>query len=59
MFTKRELPAADADAFRAILTAVGLLRAMDEGPRYRTVLAFVLGGAVAIGVLFVAGAIHL
>jgi hypothetical protein len=32
---------------------------MDEGPRYRTLLAFVIGGAVAIAVLFVAGAIHL
>jgi hypothetical protein len=32
---------------------------MDEGPRYRTWLAFVLGGAVALVVLVVAGAIRL
>jgi hypothetical protein len=59
MFTKRELPPGDAEAFRAILSKVELLRSMDEGPRFRTWLAFVLGGAVAIVVLFVAGAIHL
>jgi hypothetical protein len=59
MFTKRELSVEDAAAFRTILTRVDLLRAMDEGPRYRTLLAFVIGGAVAIAVLFVAGAIHL
>ncbi len=59
MFTKRELPAADAATFRAILGHVGLLRTMDEGPRYRTWLAFLIGGAVAVGVLLVAGAIRL
>jgi hypothetical protein len=59
MFTKRELAAADAEAFRTILTKVDLLRSMDEGPRYRTWLAFVLGGAVALVVLVVAGAIRL
>lgn len=59
MFTKRDLPAADAAAFRAILARVGLLRAMDEGPRYRTLMAFVIGGAVALGVLLVTGSIRL
>jgi hypothetical protein len=59
MFTKRELGPADAEAFRTILTKVDLLRSMDEGPRYRTWLAFVLGGAVALVVLVVAGAIRL
>ena len=58
MFTKRDLPAADAETFRAILSEVGLLRRMDEGPRYRTWLAFLIGGAAAIGVLIVAGAIR-
>jgi hypothetical protein len=59
MFTKRDLPEADAATFRAILDQAGLLRAMDEGPRYRTWLAFLIGGAVAVGVLLVAGAIRL
>jgi hypothetical protein len=59
MFTKRELAPADAETFRTILTKVDLLRSMDEGPRYRTWLAFVIGGAVAIVVLVAAGAIHI
>ena len=59
MFTKRDVAATDADAFRTILERVDLLRVMDTGPRYRTWLAFLIGGAVAVGVLFVAGAIRL
>lgn len=59
MFTKRDVPASDAEAFRRILGQVDLLRPMDEGPRYRTWLAFLIGGAVAVGVLFAAGAIRL
>jgi hypothetical protein len=59
MFTKRDLSAADAAAFRTILARVELLRAMDEGPRSRTWLAFLVGAAVAIVALLVAGAIRL
>ena len=59
MFTKRDLSAADAAAFRTILARVDLLRTMDEGPRYRTWLAFLVGAAVAIAALLVAGAIRL
>ena len=59
MFTKRELSATDAESFRAILARFDLLRPMDEGPRFRTVLAFVIGGAVAIGLLLAAGAIRI
>jgi hypothetical protein len=58
VFTKRELPRARAEAFRAILAKVDLLRSMDAGPRYRTWLAFVVGGAVAVVVALVAGGIH-
>lgn len=57
MFTKRELPATDAKAFRTILTSVDLLRTMDAGPRSRTVLGFVIGAAVAVVVVLVARAI--
>lgn len=59
MFTKRDLPDADATAFRTILGEVDLLRSMDEGPRYRTLLAFLIGAAIAIVTLIVAGAIRL
>ncbi len=59
MFTKRDVAEADAAAFREILREVDLLRRMDEGPRYRTWLGFLVGGVVAIGVLVVAGAIRL
>lgn len=59
MFTKRDLPEAETAAFRAILTRRDLLRPMDEGPRWRTWLAFLIGAAVAVAVLLVAGAIRL
>ncbi len=59
MFTKRDLAAAESASFRAILTQVDLLRQMDEGPRYRTWLAFLIGAAVAVVALIVAGAIRL
>jgi hypothetical protein len=59
MFTKRDVSAADAAAFRTILARVELLREMDEGPRSRTWLAFLVGAAVAIAALLVAGAIRL
>lgn len=59
MFTKRDLTATEAESFRTLLGRVELLRQMDEGPRYRTWLAFLIGGAVAVGVLIVAGAIRL
>ncbi len=59
MFTKRELSAADAETFRTILARVELLRSMDDGPRSRTLLAFVIGGVVAIVVLLLAGAFRL
>jgi hypothetical protein len=59
MFTKREMAGAEAETFRTILARVDLLRRMDEGPRYRTWLAFLVGGAVAIGVLLGARAVHL
>ncbi len=59
MFTKRDVSAADAAAFRTILTRVELLREMDAGPRSRTWLAFLVGAAVAIVALLVAGAIRL
>jgi hypothetical protein len=59
MFTKRDLDASQAEAFRAILRRVDLLRQMDEGPRYRTWLAFLIGGAIALGTLVVAGFIRL
>jgi hypothetical protein len=59
MFTKRDLPAGEAAAFRTILGEVDLLRSMDEGPRYRTWLAFLIGASIAIATLVVAGAIRL
>jgi len=59
MFTKRDVSAADAAAFRTILARVELLREMDEGPRSRTWLAFLVGAAVAIAALLVAGAIRI
>ena len=59
MFTKREMSPADAASFRTILDKVDLLRQMDEGPRYRPWLAFLLGAVVAVAVLFVAGALRL
>jgi hypothetical protein len=59
MFTKRDLAPADVAAFRRILEETDLLRQMDAGPRYRPWLAFVIGAAVAIAALFVAGAIRL
>jgi hypothetical protein len=59
MFTKRDLAEAEAASFRTVLARVGLLRPMDEGPRYRTWLAFVVGAAVAVVVLIAAGAIRL
>ncbi len=59
MFTKREVAESDAAAFREILRQVDLLRQMDEGPRYRTWLAFLLGGGIAVAVLVAAGAIRL
>jgi hypothetical protein len=59
MFTKRDLSEGDAAAFRTILSRVELLRQMDEGPPYRPWIAFLIGAVVAIGILVVAGAIHL
>ena len=59
MFTKRDLSAVESEAFRTILGRVQLLRQMDEGPRYRTWLAFLIGAAIAVAALFVAGAIRL
>lgn len=59
MFTKREMAASEAEAFRTILTKVDLLRSMDDGPRYRPWLAFVIGGVVAIATLLAARALHL
>jgi hypothetical protein len=59
MFTKRDLSEVDAAAFRTILGSVDLLRQMDEGPRYRPWIAFLVGAAVAIVTLLVAGAIRL
>lgn len=59
MFTKRGMPADAAEAFRTILSKVDLLRRMDEGPRYRTLVAFVIGGGVAIATLLGARALHL
>ncbi|HET9852799.1 MAG TPA: hypothetical protein VFP56_09865 [Candidatus Limnocylindrales bacterium] len=59
MFTKRDLPESDAASFRTILDEVDLLRSMDEGPRYRTWLAFLIGAAIALATLVVAGAIRL
>lgn len=59
MFTKRDLPAANAAAFRTILERVDLLREMDSGPRSRTWLAFLVGAVLAIATLVIAGAIHI
>ena len=59
MFTKREMAPSEAETFRTILAKVNLLRRMDEGPRYRPWLAFVIGGVVAIAALFGARALHL
>lgn len=58
MFTKRDVSEAEAAAFRSILDEVDLLRSMDEGPAYRPWVAFLVGAAVAIAVLLVAGAIR-
>ena len=59
MFTKRDLSEVDAAAFRTILDRVDLLRQLDEGPRYRPWIAFLIGAAVAIVTLLAAGAIRL
>ena len=59
MFTKRDLSEADVAAFRTILAGADVLREMDEGPRYRPWLAFLVGAAVAIATLLVVGAIGL
>lgn len=56
MFTKHDLPEADASAFRTILERVELLREMDTGPRSRRWFAFLIGAVGAIATLLVAGA---
>ncbi len=59
MFTKRDLAESEAVAFREVLRRVDLLRHLDEGPRYRTWLAFLVGAAIAVATLVVAGALRL
>jgi hypothetical protein len=59
IFTKRGLPAADIDAFRAILDEVGLLAVPLAAQRRKAWIGFAVGAALAIGLPLLFNAILL
>ena len=50
VFTKRSMQAADVDAFREILTEVGLLTETARAQRRKAWIGFVVGTVLAVGV---------
>lgn len=49
IFTKRGIPTADADTFRAILREVGLLTETAQAQRRKAWIGFIVGAVVAVG----------
>ena len=59
IFTKRGIPTAEVDTFRAILEEVGLLSETAEVQRRKAWIGFIVGAAIAIGLPLLFSAISL